>query len=770
MSAPRGIAFDPVYGRLFVTGFSNNRVTVFDVNSITDGENAVNVLGQANFVSGGAATTQSGMSGPRSLVYDAVNHLLYVGDFNNNRMMIYDVEPTPGFTIVETGGTTVVSESGSTDTFTVALISRPASTVVLDLASADTGEGTISTSSLTFTPANWDIPQVVTLTGVDEFLVDGTQNYNISVSVNVGSSAAAYGVVASQNVAASTTDNDVAGATVLVTDNLTGEDLSTGTFTIVLTAQPTADVAIPLVSNDITEGTSGVASVTFTNLNWNIPQTVTITGVDDFIVDGAILYQIVTGDVTSLDLAFDALDGTTIADPDFTNQDNDSPGFNLVPSGFVTTEAGGTVTIQFTLLSQPAGGADVTIPLSLTDVSEGSIPFGFITILNANWNNGAANTITITGVDDPQADGDIVYSLVTGDPTSLDPIYDALLDTDIADVTLTNLDNEVPGFTIVPTGGTTIVSETGTTDTFTIVLDAEPLSDVIFNISSGDVGEGTTLPISITFNPVNWNTPQVITLTGVDDVIVDGTQNYNITVSINAGLSDPVYAVLANQNVAASTTDDDVAVPLDTDGDGVTDAFEDGARNGDGNDDGIQDKFQGKVASVVNAGNGQYITLQITGDCQIVNGLTSVTEASLAVQDASYFYPVGLMNFELACLNPGDSVVVTVFLDQVYDTSTWVMRKLVGNTTYQNVLGGFTYGADVVQGAPVSTIVYNLTDGGINDDDGIVNSFILDPVGPGAPLLASTGGKYVGVIMLAATGVIASISVYSLYKKRKAIK
>ncbi len=205
-------------------------------------------------------------------------------------------------------------------------------------------------------------------------------------------------------------------------------------------------------------------------------------------------------------------------------------------------------------------------------------------------------------------------------------------------MTLTNLDNEVPGFTIVPTGGTTIVSETGTTDTFTIVLDAEPLSDVIFNISSGDVGEGTTLPISITFNPVNWNTPQVITLTGVDDVIVDGTQNYNITVSINAGLSDPVYAVLANQNVAASTTDDDVAVPLDTDGDGVTDAFEDGARNGDGNDDGIQDKFQGKVASVVNAGNGQYITLQITGDCQIVNGLTSVTEASLAVQDASYFY------------------------------------------------------------------------------------------------------------------------------------
>ena len=32
------------------------------------------------------------------------------------------------------------------------------------------------------------------------------------------------------------------------------------------------------------------SSLTFTNANWNTPQTVTVTGVDDLVVDGNIAY------------------------------------------------------------------------------------------------------------------------------------------------------------------------------------------------------------------------------------------------------------------------------------------------------------------------------------------------------------------------------------------------------------------------------------------------------------------------------------------------
>ncbi|MFL3016320.1 MAG: hypothetical protein ACJZ2F_02130 [Acidimicrobiales bacterium] len=43
----------------------------------------------------------------------------------------------------------------------------------------------------------------------------------------------------------------------------------------------------------------------------------------------------------------------------------------------------------------------------------------------------------------------------------------------------TTTDNDVAGFTIAQTDGSTSVAETGTTDTFTIVLNAQPASNVV---------------------------------------------------------------------------------------------------------------------------------------------------------------------------------------------------------------------------------------------------------------------------------------------------
>ena len=68
MDGPRNTAFDSGNNRLFVGEADNNRVLVYDIAAITNGENAVNVLGQVNFTSGGsngdgsANANQSGMS------------------------------------------------------------------------------------------------------------------------------------------------------------------------------------------------------------------------------------------------------------------------------------------------------------------------------------------------------------------------------------------------------------------------------------------------------------------------------------------------------------------------------------------------------------------------------------------------------------------------------------------------------------------------------------------------------------------------------------
>jgi len=53
-------------------------------------------------------------------------------------------------------------------------------------------------------------------------------------------------------------------------------------------------VTVGLSSSDASEGTVSPASLTFTAANWNTPQTVTVTGVDDPQVDGSVAYTIIT--------------------------------------------------------------------------------------------------------------------------------------------------------------------------------------------------------------------------------------------------------------------------------------------------------------------------------------------------------------------------------------------------------------------------------------------------------------------------------------------
>jgi uncharacterized delta-60 repeat protein len=95
-------------------------------------------------------------------------------------------------------------------------------------------------------------------------------------------------------------------------------------FTLVLTTQPTADVTIPVSSSDATEGTLAISSVTFTAANWNIPKTITITGIDDAAIDGNIPYSIVLGAATSGDASYS---GVNLADLAAVNFDDESARF-----------------------------------------------------------------------------------------------------------------------------------------------------------------------------------------------------------------------------------------------------------------------------------------------------------------------------------------------------------------------------------------------------------------------------------------------------------
>ncbi len=87
LSFPRGLAFDS--NILYVTDQTNNRVMVFDVTAITDGEAAVHVLGQPDFTSATISATDSIMYGPSDV--EVTGSTLYVADYFNSRVLVFDV-------------------------------------------------------------------------------------------------------------------------------------------------------------------------------------------------------------------------------------------------------------------------------------------------------------------------------------------------------------------------------------------------------------------------------------------------------------------------------------------------------------------------------------------------------------------------------------------------------------------------------------------------------------------------------------------------------
>src|SRR2546422_350524 len=205
---------------------------------------------------------------------------------------------TAGISVIPTSGLTT-TEGGGTATFTVVLTSQPTANVTVGLSSSDLTEGTVAPASVTFTPGNWNTAQTVTVTGADDFVVDGAVPYAI-LTAAATSTDAGYNGMNAADVGVTNTDDDTAGIAVIPTSGLTTtEGGGTATFTMALTSQPTANVTIGLSSSDLTEGTVAPASVTFTPASWNTAQTVTVTGVDDFVADGAVAYTIVTAAATS---------------------------------------------------------------------------------------------------------------------------------------------------------------------------------------------------------------------------------------------------------------------------------------------------------------------------------------------------------------------------------------------------------------------------------------------------------------------------------------
>ena len=107
--------------------------------------------------------------------------------------------------------------------------------------------------------------------------------------------------------------------------------------------------------------------------------------------------------------------------------------------------------------------------------------------------------------------------------------------------------------------GLMITTERGGTAEFRVVLDSQPTADVTINLTSSNAAEGITNVPSVVFTHGDWNIPKTVIVTGVNDLIADGTKSYSIFTQPATSL-DLNYSGLDAADVSLSNIDDDSPV------------------------------------------------------------------------------------------------------------------------------------------------------------------------------------------------------------------
>ena len=323
-------------------------------------------------------------------------------------------------------------DEGSTATYTVKLKTVPTGNVAVEITSNDPGAATVSPEMLTFTPTDWSTAKTVTVMGVED-----SDQFDEIVRLSNDPSGADYDSVSTVYVALNVADNDRTGVHVSKTSlTVLEEDTAGNSYTVALFRQPTADVTVTVAGHAGTDVTPSPATLTFTSLNWETAQTVTVkAGNDADTVDDRVS---LTHSAMSADSAYN---GITIASVAVTVTDNDGIGVNVSKTSLTVREedtAGDSYTVA--LSTQPTANVTVTVAGHAgTDVTPSPTTLTFTSL---NWET--AQTVTVKAGDDDDMANDSVT--LTHSVASTDTDYQGIVIASVA-VTVTDNDRTTPPIT-----------------------------------------------------------------------------------------------------------------------------------------------------------------------------------------------------------------------------------------------------------------------------------------------------------------------------------
>ncbi len=460
---------------------------------------------------------------------------------------VYTIVNDDNSTVSVSTATPVITEGGpgtpGTGTFVVSFTNPSATARTVSYMVTGTAISGVDFVALpgSFVMPSGSLTYDLGLTAIADLIVESDETVTVTITGVSGTP-----VIAVNAIPATITISDDDLPEILYSPaSVTMAEGSTATIEVWLSSAPAGSVTLNVSA--LLAGVLNVspATLTFNTANYATHQVITVQAVENTMLGDQTDNVIISVNDALSDDPFDPLPDINIP---VTITNNDVASI-IVSPGTVTVAENGTATFTVELSAAPPSGS-VVIDLISNNTAVATIDISQLTFTTGNWN--IPRAITVSGVDNNTIpDASTTIGLAVNDALSYDG-YDGVTAT--VNVNVTN--DDVPGFVVSPL--TLTISEGGPAGVFTVVLAAQPSSDVVFDLINA-APVHTTHVSQITFTPANWNVPVPVSVTAVEDAL-DADRTDIITVSVNQSLSDNDFDTMASQDVTVSIEDNDPPV------------------------------------------------------------------------------------------------------------------------------------------------------------------------------------------------------------------
>ena len=427
-----------------------------------------------------------------------------------------DDDEDPSAIVLDSSDTLNIDE-GDSGTFTVKISPASTPSVVVTLAGSDS-DITVSPSTLTFATGATAAQRVTVSAAHDADRSDESATITASTASITAANVVKRIAVKDDDIPSGNLGLDNSGTSAI-------DEGGTGTFTVKLDTEPSADVTVSISSDDAGAVSVDPASLTFTVANYDTAQTVTVTGVQD-----------ADNDSESVTLTIAATGGIAASSMTKTISviDDEAPSAIVLDStDTLNIDEGGSGT--FTVRISPPSTPSVEVDLAGSDSAITVSP----TTLTFAANASAAQRVTVNAAQDADNDDESATITITGKSGI----------TSSVDKRIAVEDDEPPSGNLVLDNTARLSIGEGGGGTFKIRLDVEPSENVTVSLSNPDTGAITVNPASLTFTIADHLTAQTVTVTAPHDIDTDD-ESVTLTIETSGGL-------IADDVTKDFTVDDD---------------------------------------------------------------------------------------------------------------------------------------------------------------------------------------------------------------------